>query len=68
MGPRRKPALDCDGLAAMVDEVGRALAPPVEVTEVDCHIDDQAYAGRLLQIFGAWIADGTLAMSVPEPL
>ncbi len=52
------PAHDPDGLAAMVDEVRKSMRVPV--TEVDCHINDQAFADAVLAILDGWIADGTV--------
>jgi uncharacterized protein (UPF0261 family) len=59
-----EPAHDPDGLAAMVDEMRSAFAAPVEVVEVDCHINDRAFADRVLEIVDAWVADGTVSMAV----
>lgn len=59
-----EPAHDPEGLAAMVDEMRSAFASPVEVVEVDCHINDRAFADRVLEIVDAWVADGTVSMAV----
>lgn len=59
-----EPAHDPEGLAAMVDEMRSAFASPVEVVEVDCHINDHAFADRVLEIVDAWVADGTVSMAV----
>ena len=53
-------AHDPDGLAAMVDEVQKAVIAPLELTMLDCHINDQAFADKALEILDGWIADGTV--------
>ncbi|MEM6462637.1 MAG: Tm-1-like ATP-binding domain-containing protein [Pseudomonadota bacterium] len=54
------PAHDPDGLAAMIDEVRKAIKDPVTLSEVDCHINDQAFSDKVVEILDGWIADGTL--------
>ena len=54
-----EPAHDPDGLAAMVDEVRKSINVPM--TEVDAHINDQAFADAVLAQLDAWILDGTLS-------
>ncbi len=54
-------AHDPDGLAALVDEARSAMAGRVEVTEVDAHINDAAFADAALALFDRWVADGTVA-------
>ena len=54
-----EPAHDPDGLAAFLDEM-RAVIPASQLTEVDGHINDQAFADAALKQFDAWIADGTV--------
>lgn len=55
-----EPAYDPEGLAAMVDEMGKAIKAPVQLSMLDCHINDQAFADAALKVLDAWIADGTL--------
>ena len=57
-----EPAYDPAALEAMIDEVRNSIT--VTKSEVDAHINDQAYADAVLAIVDGWIADGTLAMSV----
>jgi len=57
-----EPAYDPDALDAMIDEVRKSITVPK--SEVDAHINDQAYADAVLAIVDGWIADGTLSMSV----
>jgi len=55
-----EPAHDPDGLAAMVDEMGKAIQPPTQITLLDCHINDQAFADAALVVLDGWIAEGTV--------
>ena len=55
-----EPAHDPEALAAMVDEARRAIGAAVPLTEVDAHINDQAFANAVLAILDGWIADGTI--------
>jgi uncharacterized protein (UPF0261 family) len=56
-------AHDPDGLAAMADEVRKAVAAPVDLRELDCHINDAAFAQEVLAIIDEWVADGTIRMA-----
>jgi uncharacterized protein (UPF0261 family) len=58
------PAHDPDGLAAFVDEMRKSIHPPVGFTEVDAHINDQAFADAALAILDGWVTDGTVTMGV----
>ncbi len=58
-----QPTHDPEALAAMVDEVRLAFAPPVEVVEVDAHINDQAFSDAVLAVIDGWLADGTIRLS-----
>lgn len=55
------PAHDPEGLAAMIDEVRKAIRDPIRLTEIDAHINDQAFSDAVLAVLDGWIADGTLA-------
>lgn len=57
-----QPAHDPDGLAAMVDEVGKSIKPPAQLTLPDCHINDEAFAEAALEILDGWIKDKTVKM------
>jgi len=53
-----EPAHDPDGLAAFIDEMQSAITPPVTLTLIDAHINDQAFADKVLELFDQWVADG----------
>jgi uncharacterized protein (UPF0261 family) len=53
-------AHDPEGLAAFTDEIRKVIRDPISLTEVDAHINDQAFADAALEIFDAWVANGTI--------
>ncbi len=59
-----EPAHDPEGLGHFLDEMRSAIRPPARLTEIDAHINDQAFADAALQVFDAWIADGTVRITV----
>ena len=59
-----EPAHDPEGLAAFCDEIRKVIAPPVRFTEIEAHINDQAFADAALGVLDQWIADGTVSMEV----
>lgn len=54
-----EPAHDPDGLAAFIDEMRKSIASPM--TEVDAHINDQAFADAALSVFDQWVAEGVVS-------
>ena len=56
-----QPAYDPEALEAMIDEVRISITVPT--TEVDAHINDEAFADAVLTIIDGWIADGSLTIS-----
>ena len=59
-----EPIHDPEALAEMVDEFRKQLKAPIRLTELDAHINDQAFADKALEILDGWIADGTVKTSV----
>ncbi|MEP1209814.1 MAG: Tm-1-like ATP-binding domain-containing protein [Rhizobiaceae bacterium] len=55
-----EPAHDPDGLAAFCDEMRKAIQSPAQLSEIDAHINDQAFADIALEILDGWMADGTV--------
>jgi len=53
-----EPAHDPDALSAFIDEMQSAITPPVTLTLIDAHINDQAFADKVLELFDQWVADG----------
>jgi uncharacterized protein (UPF0261 family) len=46
---------------AFVDEVRAHVQPPVQVVELDAHINDGAFATGVLEIFDDWVARGVIS-------
>jgi uncharacterized protein (UPF0261 family) len=59
------PAHDAAGLAAFLDEMRRAVRPPVRLTPVAAHINDAAFAAAALAVLDRWRTDGTLPAGQP---
>lgn len=50
-----------EGLAAFLSELEAHLPASVEAHKLACHINDDAFADKALEIFDRWRADGTIA-------
>jgi len=59
-----QPAHDPDALAAFLDEARAVIKPPIQLTEIEAHINDPLFADTALQIFDSWLADGTIDIAV----
>jgi len=55
-----EPAHDPVGLADFCDEMRKVMTPPIQFSELDCHINDQGFIDKTLEVFDAWVADGTI--------
>ncbi len=53
-------AHDPAAFAEFCDEMRAQMTDPIQLTELDCHINDQAFADAVLDIFDGWVADGTV--------
>lgn len=51
---------------AFIDEIRQCIKAPVVLTEVDAHINDQAFSDAALAVLDSWIADGTVDVSVTD--
>ena len=51
-------AHDPEAFAAFCDEMRGVMTDPITFSELDCHINDAAFAEVALAIFDAWVADG----------
>lgn len=49
---------NAEGLDAFVGEMRTACPENAEWVELDCHINDQGFAAKALEIFDAWVASG----------
>ncbi|MEM7377613.1 MAG: Tm-1-like ATP-binding domain-containing protein [Pseudomonadota bacterium] len=57
-------AHDPEAFAAFCDEMRTVITAPIGFTELDCHINDDAFADVALALFDAWVADGTVKTAV----
>jgi uncharacterized protein (UPF0261 family) len=55
---------DPEGHAAFMDEFRRALKPPVQLVDLDVHINDPRFVAEALGIFDRWMAEGL----IPNPV
>ncbi len=55
-----EPLHDPEGLAAFVDEARKAIKTPVELVEIDAHINDQAFVDAVLHKVDQWLAQGVV--------
>ncbi|MFV8556469.1 Tm-1-like ATP-binding domain-containing protein [Sulfitobacter sp. SBS6] len=53
-------ANDPEAFGEFCDEMRKQMTAPIHFTELDCHINDQAFVDAVLQIFDGWIEDGTI--------
>ncbi|WP_342074981.1 Tm-1-like ATP-binding domain-containing protein [Yoonia sp. SS1-5] len=53
-------AHDPEAFAEFCDEMRKQMTDPILFTELDCHINDQAFVDTVLKVFDGWIADGTV--------
>jgi uncharacterized protein (UPF0261 family) len=60
-----EPLHDPEGLAALVDELPRWLAPQTQLVTLDAHINDAAFAEAALDVFDAWVRSGEVAPGRP---
>ncbi|MBD3666103.1 Tm-1-like ATP-binding domain-containing protein [Sulfitobacter sp. TSTF-M16] len=58
------PAHDPEAFDAFCDEMRQVMTAPLRFSEIDCHINDQAFADTVLAIFDGWVADGTVSATV----
>ncbi len=55
-GPLHNP----EALAVMCQAFRESISDPVELRELDCHINDPLYVETALAIFDRWVADGAV--------
>ena len=56
------PAHDPEALAVMVEAYKAEMTAPVQLTVMDCHINDLAFSEKVVEIIDGWVADGTIRM------
>ena len=58
------PFQDDAGLAAFADTIRESVGPPVDLLELDAHINDEEFATAVLGIFDRWIEAGKINREV----
>ncbi|MFT5114144.1 MAG: hypothetical protein ACI8P9_003478 [Parasphingorhabdus sp.] len=53
-------AHDPEGLQNFIEELREVINPPLKYTEIDAHINDQAFTDYVLKVFDEWVANGTI--------
>ena len=56
---------DPAGHQAYVEEFRRALRPPVQLHDLDAHINDPEFVAKSLEVFDQWVAAGLIATHDP---
>ncbi len=56
------PFHDPEGLAAFAEEIRSQIKVPVDLIEIDAHINDKGFSDEALAILDQWIADGVVPM------
>lgn len=59
-----EPAHDPEGLGAYLEAMRENVSDPVKMSEIDAHINDQAFADEALRIFDAWLEDDTISTRI----
>jgi uncharacterized protein (UPF0261 family) len=54
------PLSDADGLAAFIDETRKTVPENVDLIELECHINDDMFCERVLNLFDTWIETGVI--------
>ncbi|MFD1509637.1 Tm-1-like ATP-binding domain-containing protein [Lacimonas salitolerans] len=54
------PLHDADGLAAFNQAMARAIPDTTDLRVLGCHINDEAFAEAVLEVFDEWVAQGVV--------
>ncbi|MFD0916472.1 Tm-1-like ATP-binding domain-containing protein [Pseudahrensia aquimaris] len=57
-------AYDPEAFAEFLDEMRKAFNDPVTYQELDCHINDEAFAQAALTVLDGWIEDGVVKVNL----
>ncbi len=55
-----QPFYNPEAQQALVNEFRNSCKPPAILTELDCHINDQEFAEKVLEIFDRWLDEGII--------
>jgi uncharacterized protein (UPF0261 family) len=62
-----EPLHDPEGLGAFIKEMRGAIRPPVELHEIDAHINESGFTAKVLAIFDRWVAAGVVPAGKVPP-
>lgn len=62
------PMHDPEGLAALVEEMPRALLPGTRLVALDAHINDNAFAQAALDVLDDWVRQGLVPTGTKESM
>jgi uncharacterized protein (UPF0261 family) len=51
---------DAESHKTYVDEFRRSIKPPVQLHDLDAHINDPVFVTKALEIFDSWMAQGLI--------
>ena len=54
--------------AAYVDEFRRCIRSPVEMHDLDLHIEDEGFVDAALSIFDLWVSEGRIPRGEVRPM
>lgn len=54
-------AYDPEGLAALIDEARKVIPGSAPITEVNAHINDEAFSDAVLAVFDDWVSQGKVS-------
>lgn len=57
-------AYDPEAFAEFLDEMRNTFKEPIKYQELNCHINDEAFAEAALTVFDQWVADGVVKTHV----
>jgi uncharacterized protein (UPF0261 family) len=61
------PMHDPDAHAALLDEFRRQARPPVELHDLDLHINDDEFVDHALRVFDGWVSAGLVPPGAADP-
>jgi uncharacterized protein (UPF0261 family) len=59
-----QPLHDAQAHAAYMAEFRSRIKPPVELTELDMHINDAEFSAKALDVFDRWVSEGLIPAGV----
>ncbi len=55
-----QPFYNPEARQALIKEFRNSCKPPVQLTEINCHINDQEFSDKALEIFDSWLEEGII--------